>query len=160
MANVKIYGFDEVLNKFEDALKSYDETAGKAVYAGANVIADTVKQAIKELPIDEHYGTSDNPVRGLKKLQKVGLQESFGIAPIQDDNGLKNVKLGFDGYNQIKTKAHPNGQPNAMIARATESGTSFSEKLPFMRDSLKKSRNTAKKKMAEIFENEIKEILK
>ena len=160
MANIKIYGFDEVIQKINNAEKNSSKIIGKSVYEGANIIADTVKQAIKELPVDEHHGTSDNPTKGLKQVQKLGLEHGFGIAPLQDDKGFTNVKLGFDGYNLIKTKTHPNGQPNAMIARATESGTSFSNKIPFMRDSLNKSRNQAKKKMAETFENEINKIVK
>lgn len=160
MATLKIYGVDQIEKKFEAASAEVEQITGKAIYEGASVIADSVKESIKGLPTDEHFGTADNPVKGVKQLQKEGLEKGFGIAPLQDDKGFQNVKLGFNGYNAIKTKAHPNGQPNAMIARSTESGTSFSVKIPFMRDSLKKSRNPAKKKMAETFEKEIDKILK
>lgn len=157
---VTLYGFDNVLRKFDNAAKASSKIVGEAVYSGSKIIADEVKQAIRDLPVDEHYGTPNNPTRGIKRIQKSGLEEGFGVAALQDDNGFQNVKLGFDGYNRMKTKLHPTGQPNIMIARATESGTSFSEKIPFVRNSLKRSRNQAKKKMAETFETSISKILK
>lgn len=112
------------------------------------------------MPTDEHYGTSEKPTKGIKKLQKIGLEHGLGIAPLQNDNGFHNVKIGFDGYNLVKTKSHPNGQPNVMIARAVESGTSFSEKIPFVRNTLKKARNQAKKKMIKTFDEAIGKLLK
>ena len=60
---------------------------------------------------------------------------------MQNDQGYVNVKLGFDGYNSVKTKKYPNGQPNALIASVTESGSPYREKTGFIR----KSVNTSKK---------------
>lgn len=41
---------------------------------------------------------------------------------------MYNVKIGFDGYNNIRSKRWPQGQPNQMVARAIESGTSWMSK--------------------------------
>ena len=86
--------------------------------------------------------------------------ESFGIAKMQDDHGFRNVKIGFDGYNEVKTKSFPNGQPNVMVARIFNSGTSFSSKQPFFDKAVRATRSTAKQKMIEVAEKELEKIAK
>ena len=53
------------------------------------------------------------------------------------------MKIGFDGYNEVQTKTFPNGQPNALIARSIESGSSTREKTPFLRPALAAARKQA-----------------
>ena len=79
----------------------------------------------------------------LTSAQKKGLQEGLGVSPMENDNGYWNVKVGFDGYNKVKTRKYPNGQPNALIARATESGSSVREKTPFVRPAVSASQKKA-----------------
>lgn len=160
MAQIKTYGFDEVIRKINNAEKNSSKIVGKAIYEGANIAADALKKSVQDLPLDERHGSPDAPLNGIKKLQRIGLEKGLGIAPMQDDKGFQNVKIGFDGYNLIKTKKYPNGQPNAMIARATESGTSFSQKIPFIRSTLKNIRTSVKKKMSDVFLKESEKILK
>lgn len=160
MAQAKVYGFDSVIEKMNNAQKNSSKIVGKAIYEGANITADSLKKAVQNLPIDERHGSSDDLLNGVKKLQKIGLENGLGIAPMQNDKGFQNVKIGFDGYNLIKTKKYPKGQPNAMIARATESGTSFSQKIPFIRNTLKNIRTSVKKKMTDVFLQESEKILK
>lgn len=160
MAQIKTYGFDEVIRKINNAEKNSLKILGKAIYEGANIAADALKKSVQDLPLDERHGSPDAPLNGIKKLQRIGLEKGLGIAPMQDDKGFQNVKIGFDGYNLIKTKKYPNGQPNAMIARATESGTSFSQKIPFIRSTLKNIRTSVKKKMSDVFLKESEKILK
>lgn len=132
-----------------------EEVAKRAVYEGAKIIADEIGRNIDALPIDEHWGTRENPLHGVRKFQKDGLSESFGIAPMRNDKGLINTRLGFDheDYNS-------HGQANAMIARAVNSGTSFSEKIPFFENAVRATRAQARKKMVEAAENELEKITK
>jgi hypothetical protein len=60
------------------------------------------------------------------------------------------------GYNNVITKKYPKGQPNNMIARSCESGSSSMIKQPFMRTAVNASRSRAEQKMAEILTAEIK----
>ena len=56
----------------------------------------------------------------------------MGISPpLQDKNGNTNVKVGFAGYDR-------KGTPNALKARAMESGTSTQPKKPFLRPAINK----------------------
>lgn len=160
MAQIKIYGFDEVIRKINNAEKNSSKIVGKAIYEGASIAADALKKAVRDLPLDERHGTQDSPLNGIKKLQRIGLEKGLGIAPMQEDKWFQNVKIGFDGYNLIKTKKYPNGQPNAMIARSVESGTSFSQKIPFIRKTIKQIRPDVQNRMSDTFKEESEKILK
>lgn len=135
---------------------------GKAVYQGAKIIADEVKSnlnnttTISNGQAIQEWRKSDKS--NLTREQKKGLIESFGVAPIRNDSGFINVKLGFDGYNDVVTKRWPKGQPNAMVARSLESGSSVFEKQPFFRPAVSAKRKEAEKIMQETLDAEIKKI--
>ena len=132
-----------------------EKVAEKAVYEGTKIMADQVRANIQSLPIDEHWGTPDNPLHGVKAIQKQGLLDGFGVSEMRNDNGLINTLVGFDkaGYNKL-------GQPNLMIARATQSGTSFSDKIPFFDSAVLATRSAARAKMVEVAEQELEKIVK
>ena len=150
--------YELMLSKLEG---STDEMIGKAVYAGAGIVADAIKENIKALPIVRGYGTEDNPLPGgVTAPQKAGLIDGLGIAPMQNDMGYLNVKIGFDGYNATKTEKYPQGQPNQLVARGVESGTSWKKKKPFIRPAVNSSRNRAEAEMARILDEEFKKVSK
>lgn len=157
MAVIKIEGLDEYIKKLEQLGAQGREICEEAVKIGGGVIADAVRQEIEAIPIDNHFGTSENPVNGLRQIQKDGLLDSLGIAPVEDDRGYINVKVGFDGYNKERTKKYPNGKPNKMIARSLESGTSFSKKIRFFNAAVNRSKQQATNKMAQYIEQKIDE---
>lgn len=140
--------------------KSVTEQTGEAVYEGAKIIADEIRENIKKMPVDERHGTPQEPVRGVTRKQKAGLLDGLGIARMKDDNGFRHVKIGMDGYNGVKTKAFPNGQPNALIIRSAETGSSFRKKTPVIAPAIKAKKAEAEKRMAEVIEQKIKEVTK
>lgn len=124
------------------------------------MVADAIRESIKGLPVVRGVtATEQDPIDGITATQKKGLLEGLGISPMQATGGYYNVKIGFDGYNQRKTKKFPKGQPNQMIARAVESGTSLRKKHPFVRPAVKLSRKTAEQAMVETADKEIKKIM-
>ena len=143
-------GLDNYIAYLQSINAVTDEMIGEAVYEMAKVVADKVRaniQALDAAPKGKttYYVTETMIKSQLSEEQKKGLLEGFGISAIQDDNGYLNVKLGFDGYNSIKTKKYPKGQPNALIARVTESGSSYREKTPFIRPAVNATRRQAVK---------------
>lgn len=123
-----------------------DEVIGEAVYEMAKVVADKVRANIQALPAVSNEANIATYKKGKSRLsepEKQGLLDGFGVAPLQNDNGYLNVKLGFDGYNSIKTKKYPKGQPNALMARVTESGSQYRDKTPFMRPAVNATRPKA-----------------
>ena len=137
MARFQFNGMKEYAEYLQRIGANTREICGAGVYAMAEVVTDKIRANLDALPtVDEAEAVAS--YRGKKKAnltssQKKGLQKGLGVSPMENDNGYWNVKVGFDGYNKVKTKKYPNGQPNVMIARATESGSSVREKMPFVR---------------------------
>lgn len=160
MARIKFGKLKEYELKLSKLGDNIGEIAGKAIYEGAKIVADEVKSQLDGLNT-----TTDNIAMARYREQrptyiteraKEALISSFGVTPLsKDKDGVYNVKLGFDGYNDVKTKKHPNGQPNQLIARACESGSSAMIKQPFFRKSVQATRKKAEKRMAEILDKEI-----
>ena len=161
MAKITFPGLSDyelMLSKLE---KGSEEIIGKAIYEGAGIVADAIKENIKALPIVRGYGTTENPLPGgVTAPQKAGLIDGMGISPMQDDGGYLNVKIGFDGYNATKTEKYPQGQPNQLVARGVESGTSWKQKKPFIRPAINASKSRAEAEMARILDQEIEKITK
>lgn len=161
MAKITFPGLNDYELMISRLSKGVDDIAGKAIYAGAGIVADAIKENIKALPIVRGYGTTENPLPGgVTAQQKAGLIDGMGISPMQDDGGYLNVKIGFDGYNATKTEKYPQGQPNQLVARGVESGTSWKGKKPFIRPAINASKKRAEDEMARILDQEIEKITK
>ena len=159
MANLKWEGLEEYENQLLE-LKNISRTCiGEAIHAGAGIVADAVKQATESLPIDNRMAKNGEQLNGVTVLQKQGLIESFGIAKLQDDGGYLNVKLGFDGYNSVSTQSYPSGQPNAMIARSVNSGTSFRRRIPFVDDTVNAKKAACEAAMRKKFDEALSRAL-
>ena len=160
MAKITFKGLEEYELRLSRMGKETTRIAGAAIYEGAAIVADEIKKGIRGLPVVTGYGTETNPLPGgVTSAQKQGLLDGLGIAPMQDDRGYLNVKIGFDGYNRTKTEKYPNGQPNQLVARGVESGTSWKQKKPFVRPAVNASRKQAEAKMAEVLDAEIKKLM-
>lgn len=149
MAKWTTRGFDQYAAYLQRIGKNTPEIIGAGVYAMADVVADQMRKNIKQLPAVKNEANIATYRKGYSKLsepEKEGLLEGFGISKLQNDDGFINVKLGFDGYNSVKTKKYPKGQPNALIAQITDSGSSYREKTPFVDDAVKKSKKAALQK--------------
>lgn len=160
MAKVTFRGLQEYEQQLSKLETGVQEIAEKAVYEGARIVADEVKKNLSSLKSVSSQAAvaaySKKTPTYITEKAKSGLIQSFGISSIRNDNGFYNVKIGFDGYNDVKTKQYPKGQPNNLIARACESGSSAMIKQPFMRTAVNASKGEAERKMAEILANEIK----
>lgn len=152
-------GIDGYIKALGVNLDEIHGTCGRAVFDGAKIVADTIKSNIDRLPVlKSEWYSAENQTSGVTARQKQGLQDGFGIAPMVNDDGYYNVKVGFHGYNSQKTWRYPEGQPNAMIARAVEGGTSFRRKHPFVAPAIRKSRAKAERAIQERIERRLKEI--
>ena len=161
MAKWTMHGMDEYASYLQKIGKNTREILGAGVYAMADVVADAVRKNIESLPakpdIEGIMAYCQKRKARITVSEKRGLEEGFGVSSMQDDRGYLNVKLGFDGYNSVKTKKYPKGQPNVLIARAVESGSSVREKTPFIRPALRQVQNEALQKGQEAIEEKIKQ---
>lgn len=143
------------INKYVSSLQTLQiktsEMCGRSIWEGAKIIADEIKRGIAAIPVG-------NPRHGYVTVaQKTGLYEGLGIAPMQNDNGYLNVKIGMDGYNSMKSPRYPKGQPNAIVARSIESGSSFSggAKRPFIGPAVNRKRKESEMAMAKTLDEEV-----
>ena len=156
MAVITFKGLDKYERQLSRLSKNAEKIAGAAIYEGAGIIADEVRKSIESLPIVSGYGTPSKPLPGgVTKSQKQGLLDGLGISQMVNTSGYLNVKIGFDGYNSTKTKSYPRGQPNQLVARGVESGTSWKQKKPFVRPALTRAKPKAEQLMAETLDKEI-----
>ena len=156
MAKIQMQGIDEYIAKLEK-IKNPEGLIKRAVYDGAAVLAEAVLKSIDSIPENNgKYVPGNVMIQGLSREQKQGLREGLGIARMQNDKGFINTKIGFDGYNNVKTKKYPNGQPNALIARAVESGTSRRQKYRFVSKAATSARAAAEQAMADRMDQDLK----
>lgn len=164
MATLKMQGLDEferMLSQLADS-GTVETICGKTIYEGARIVADAIQKEIDTLPLVHPHarGVDSSKLDGITSLQKKGLAEGFGITSMRNENGYYNVKLGFDGYNDVKTKQYPSGQPNVLVARSINSGTSFRAKNAFVNRAIRASRKKAEEAMVKTAESEFKKLTK
>lgn len=162
MATVKFKNGDEYLAKIAKLeAQTKEQVCGKAIYGAAEIVADEIRDQLRKVPTDESNNSFWGELKGPKKIQKKGLYDSLGIASLQDDGtGFLNVKIGFNGYNDVKTERWPQGQPNQMIARSVERGTSFMEANPFVKPAMRKTKKRALEYMKQSVDKSIEKIMK
>jgi HK97 gp10 family phage protein len=160
MAKMEFSGVDDFIAQLDNLQAHTKEMCGVALYNGAAIVADAVKEAVVAMPTDNRLYVKDGMKTGPSREQKKCLIEGFGIAKMREDSGFYNVKVGFDGYNSIKTKTWPNGQPNSMIARAIESGTSFMRPNKFMSKAINRSKKSCEEAMQKSVEKYVEDLTK
>lgn len=163
MAYMRFQGLQEYMEYLAKVKKNTPEIIGKIVYNMAEIVADEIRTNIDALPaVPDQEGLKAYKKKAKAPItvsEKKGLQEGFGITPMeQGDDFYYHVKLGFDGYNDLKTQKYPKGQPNVMIARSIESGSSVRDKHPFIRPAVNRARKKALEKAKEIIDEEISKI--
>lgn len=155
----------EGVNEYATRLKKLDTKAEgmikRAVYDGAAEVKKAFLAELNALPTSKNrYRVTELPLSGVTQTQKRGLIEGFGLAGMRNDAGFINTKVGFDGYNAVRTKKYPNGQPNALIANAVNSGSSVRKKIPFVNKATKAAIGPCKAAMIQRFDNDTKNIMK
>ena len=145
-------GLTEYLAKLGNLSSKSMDVCEKAAKEGGKIVADVIRGELNAIPTDDKHGTIDRRKAGPRTIEKVGLQKSFGVAPVRDDRGYVNVKVGFDGYNA-------RGKANAMVARSVVKGTSFMRPNNFVAKGTNKSREAAEQKMKQTVDQEIQKIM-
>lgn len=149
-----IKGVEEYAMKLSQLGRESIEISKEVVMAGANPVADEIKKNL-EANIRDPAPASKGGNRTVKTNygRSTGdLLDAFGIAPPDIDRlGNTNTKIGFEGYDK-------KGVPNALKARAMESGTSKLKKRPFVRPAVNKTKKKAIEEMGKKLDEEIYKI--
>lgn len=156
MARMKLKGFEEYERRLSQLGREALPMIEAAVDAGSNVGADAMRAAIQSYPTVE--GRQKNP-SALTQTQKQGLLDGFGVTPIAREGDFIHRKLGVDGYNAYRTKTYPKGQPNIMVLRIAESGSSVRAKTPRVRQAMRRAKKQIEQAMADTVDQETERIM-
>lgn len=148
-AKINSDGIDEIFQTLRRLGADAEGIAKLGIYEGAGLIADAVRANIDGIRSD---GKSDWETQR-REMQKAGLKEGLTTSPIQPFKGGIYGGVGFDGYNA-------KGQPNQLIARVFNSGTSFSSKQPFFESAVRRTRSAAKQRVIDKMNEEFEKITK
>lgn len=160
MSKIEVTGMEEYLSLLDLTDRKLARTCGRSIYVGARIAAQECKHRLENLVTDDRYFTRFTERRnGPTKRQKEALIESMGIASMRHRGGVFDVKLGFDGYNDVKSTVSKKGfQPNALIARSVNKGTSFMKPQPFMDQTIAVKKSEIEKAIAEQFFKELEKL--
>lgn len=164
MAKIEFSGIDEYSAKLQKLGAAGIGICKAAVYEGADEVADAIRASVQALPtVDEKSAIaawrSGKPTDGITEAQKQGLLNGLSVAKMQTDGGYVNTRIDFVGYNSVQTRAYPSGQPNAVIARAMESGSSARKKQPFVRKAANAARPRAEARMGDKIKDMVDKIM-
>lgn len=149
MAKIALQGFDAYIRQLEALQRDSTKLCKAVVYPGAAILAEKIRAETEALPTISDAEALENYRSGtvnkaLSVSQKAGLVESLGISGIKKDRrGMVQTSVGFGDYNSIETDTWPKGQPNAMVARSLEKGTSFLKRDRFVERAVKAAREEA-----------------
>lgn len=159
---LEVKGIDETIKKLEKTGKDVIPVLKEAVFQGTRPVADQLKKNLQNLPTEKsvHGGLpriarEGAKLKGLTIEQKADVIEAMGIAPIRNDSGNINSKVGFDGYGSVPTSRYPQGIPNQLLVRSLESGTYFRAKTPVIRPAVTMMRRTASAAMEKVIKSKI-----
>lgn len=158
-----------------------------AAKAGVQPVADEIRNRLSKLPTEpfrrlrkptlrsvtkgyrlspatrtawKAYASGDT-FHSLSRSQLNDIYDGLGVTPVgRDKNGFVNCKVGFEGYGSFPTKTYPQGVPNALIARAVESGSSVRQKSPFVRPAVRSTIKKAIGEMDKVVTDGLKKIFK
>ena len=140
MARVIFKAGDDYAARLLKLANASDEMMKKAVYAGASIVTDRIRENLAANLARSGQSTG-------------ALADSLGITPISlDKNGFWNAKIGFDGYDE-------KGVPNQLKARVMESGSSTVKKRPFVRPAVNAAKQAAVEAMKKVMEEEIEKTM-
>lgn len=164
MAKFTFEGMEEYERKLSRLGSQSTAAAKKAVYAGAGLVAKEIKSQLQSLQTtpDKKALAAYQKKEAIRitSTQKQGLLNGFGLAKMRNENGYISTKAGFDGYNAVKSKRWPQGQPNAMIARSCERGSTAMLRQPFVSKAVSRAKKQAEDVMGRVIDEECEKIMK
>lgn len=155
----ELVGLDEAMKRLEQLGENSDELLSRALFEGAKVMADGLKNAIRALPEDTGYkriDRGDQPRNVVDPLDKEDMISHMGISRFRSETGRVYARISFDGYGQVKTKKFPNGRPVVLVARSINSGSSVRMKHPFIRPTVTQYKTAAMDAMKRVVTDELK----
>ena len=160
MSGISTKGINETLKMFEKIQGNADDIIEKALKEGIGIVTDEMRREISSIQAADSEHPTGKKKRYPSKKDVKGLLDSLGYTPVKMNDTKFNANAGFDGYNNVITKAYPQGHANQMIANSINKGTSFMKAQPFINRTKKKSQQQAVDTIERIISEEISKLSK
>lgn len=137
---IEFDGIEKYLSKIGAIETARTGVIKAAVYDGAAVAVEAIKQSIRENTSADATGDLEN---------------SLGLSKMEEQDGYIYTKVGYEGYDR-------NGHPNVLKARVLENGTSDGSHKPtrFTSKAIKKCRRAVETQMEVTANDRIQKIMK
>lgn len=151
---VTVSGFEDVERQLRELAEqsTVDGICKRAVFVGAAEVLDETRSQLSALPV------SNDPTKGVRADQKRGLLDGLGTADMRCTGGVWDTYTGVEGYNEHRTPSYPGGQPNPMIARSIENGSSVNPPFHPFAKAIRSARSRAVEAMRAQVEEDISKI--
>lgn len=156
---MKVDGLTEISNKLEALAESAPAVAAKALYEGAGVMANEIRNKAEAIQTEPFWYAQNGSTRLPSPEEKeILLNAAAGIAKFRKDGTEVDTSVGFQnsGYAQLKGKT----VPVPVIANSINSGTSFMQKQPFIRKASSSGGKKALAIMEAVIEKNLEEMTK
>lgn len=161
MARMTTDGMDDFIETLNTLGEKTEAAAKRSLYAGADVLADALRAAVLQLPLDnDPKKPRSGPLRVITTQDREDLANCVGLSRMDSNAEGINISASFTGYIGRTEAGYPNGVPAAMIARSIESGSSVRAKRPFIRrtvNGVKASVSQAMQEELDAYINQIQE---
>ena len=104
MAKIDFKGIDDYAKALGTLWKESENIVKKAVYEGADVVANEIKQGLRSIPVDERVGTEESPVTGVGRRQKADLIDGFGLSPMENKD--PRIKASLKSHTGIEFRGN------------------------------------------------------
>lgn len=159
MATLNTDGMDDFLAELTALADRADRAAKRTVYGGAGTLAEAIRQATLQLPLDDDPTRPySGPLRVITADDRQDLADCVGLSKMDSDADGVSISASYDGYIRRTERDYPNGVPAAMIVRSIESGSSVRQKNPFFRRAVNGAKDAVFASMQTEFDNYINEI--
>lgn len=144
MGRVITTGIDDLVAQLENTAAAIKGVGKYALYEGAGVMADAIREAAGGLPY-----------KGSTVAQ---IQDAVGITKFKDTEDGSGTSIGFDGY--FSSGKGKDGKPIAIqfFVREVEGGTSKIPAHPFVRRAAQAAQPAAEAAIVDAAERKIKQL--
>lgn len=151
MATIRFEGIDRYLAALQRVYGASEETAKRALYDGAGIVADRIKGALGGIQTSDPDQWYEGQRPGPTPEEKSAMIGAFGLSHMREENGYISTKAGFSGS--------AGKVPAATVARQCESGSSFMRKQPVIRQAANASKAAAEAAMGKTLDEEIQKLM-
>ena len=157
---LQVDGMEEISTMLEKMEQQAPTAAAKALYEGAGVMAEELKKSAATIKTATFKYAREGETRLPSPQEKAVILSAhgIGIARFRKDGVEVDTSVGYagSGYAEMAGKE----VPIPRVANAINSGTSFMQKQPFVRQAIRSGGNKAMKAMKDSIEKDFDALTK